>query len=108
MSNAAHVWIDRREVIYERDDLSFDRVAFAMHALRLVKPPGMTVAVVETRRGVHTQRGRDLRGGRDASWGLLGVPPHASRADIAVAVASLAGKSGDPFVLDLIIGHAIS
>lgn len=103
MTKPAHVWTDRREICLDNDDASFDRLAFAMHAVRLVKPPEMTVAVFEGRKTVRTDRGRSFRGGPHATWGIVCVPPHASRADIAVAVASLADRSGDPFVLDLIL-----
>ena len=108
MTKPAHIWIDRSEIRLDDDDASFDRLAFAMHALRLVKPPGMTVAVFEGRKAVQTSKGRVLRGGPNASWGMVSVPPHASRADIAVAVASLANKAEDPYVLDLILSSALS
>lgn len=108
MTKPAHVWIDRREITVDRDESSFDRIAFAMRALRLVKPAGMTVAVFEGRQSVRTDKGRNLRAGPEASWAIVSVPPHASRADIAVAVASLAGKSKDPYVLDLILNTAPS
>lgn len=103
VSKPAHVWIDRNEITLTEDDASFDRIDFAMRALRLVKPPSMTVAVFEGRKAVRTETGRNLRAGPNASWGIVSVPPHASRADIAVAVAALADKSGDPYVLDLIL-----
>jgi hypothetical protein len=105
VTKPAHIWIDRREIVDSEDDSSFDRVAFAMRALRLVKPPRMTVAVCEGRKTIWTDRGRNLRAGPDASWGIVSVPPHASRADIALAVAALAGKAGDPYVLDMILHH---
>jgi hypothetical protein len=108
VTKPAHVWIDRSEIALPEDDGSFDRIAFAMRALRLVKPPSMTVAVFEGRKAVRTDKGRNLRAGPGASWGIVSVPPHASRADIAVAVATLAGKSGDPYVLDLILHTELS
>lgn len=108
MTKPAHVWIDRSEITLDDDDTSFDRLAFAMRAVRLVKPPGMTVAVFEGRKAVRTLKGRSFRGGPDASWGIVSVPPHASRADIAVAVASLADKAEDPYVLDLLLRNAPS
>ena len=101
----AHVWTDRRELRLH-DDESFDRLAFAMQAMRMVKPPGMTVVIFEGRLRVHADRGRDLRGGPHASWGMLAVPPHASKADIAIAVASLAGRAHDPYVLDMLLTSA--
>lgn len=107
VTKPAHVFVDRSEINLKEDDAPFDRIDFAMRALRLVKPPSMTVAVFQGRRAVRTDKGRNLRAGPDASWGIVSVPPHASRADIAVAVVALAGKSGDPYVLDLIL-HAES
>ena len=101
-SDQAHVRLDRR-VIAHRDSESFDRLAFAMRALRIFKPPEMTVAVFEGRLAVCADHGRDYGRGPTATWGMLSVPPWASKAEIALAVASLAGRDQDPYVIDLIL-----
>jgi hypothetical protein len=105
VTKPAHIWIDRHEITYEKDHSSFDRLAFAMQALRLVTPPTMTVAVFEGCKSLRMMRGRDLRAGHRASWALLCVPPHASRIELALAVASVVGKTDDPYVLELILHH---
>lgn len=102
LDKPAHVRFVRSEIATTSGE-QFDRMDFAMRALRIVRPPRMTVAVFEARSRVYSESGRDLRRGPDATWGILAVPPHASRADIAVAVASLAGRGQDPFVLDVIL-----
>jgi hypothetical protein len=98
----AHVRFVRREIV-DGAAQHFDRMDFAMRALRLVRPAGMTVAVFEARSALYSETGRDLRRGPGASWGILGVPPHASREDIAIAVVRMAGRSDDPYVLDVIL-----
>ena len=39
----------------------------------------------------------------DRDWALVGIPPHASRESIAVALAELAGVAWQPFVIDLLL-----
>ncbi|MBI5533376.1 MAG: hypothetical protein HY898_11720 [Deltaproteobacteria bacterium] len=99
---SAHVRFDRRELSL-RDPEKFDRVAFAMRALRLLKPAHMTVVVYEGNFAVRVHKGPDLRHGPESSWGMIAVPPHASRAEIAVAVVDLAGRTHDPYAVDLVM-----
>lgn len=83
----------------ERHDLDttsaerFDRIAFTMHALRLLSPR-LTVAVYPRIRSLHVDRVRDL-------WATLGVPPDASREHIVLCVAELAGVQNPSWLLDL-------
>jgi hypothetical protein len=99
-----HVEPDRH---YEYRDLErFDRIAFAMHALRLLSPPKVTVAIYRAGLRLRVERGRDLRAGAGASWATLGIPPHASRRQIALAVAELAGLAEVPYVVDLLVTAA--
>jgi hypothetical protein len=92
---------------YEYRDLErFDRIAYAMHALRLLSPPRVTVAVYRAGLRLRVERGRDLRAGAGATWATLGIPPHASRRQIALAVADLAGLAGAPYVVDLLVNAA--
>jgi hypothetical protein len=89
---------------YEYRDLErFDRIAFAMHALRLLSPPKVTVAIYRAGLRLRVERGRDLRAGAGATWATLGIPPHASRRQIALAVAELAGLGEVPYVVDLLV-----
>jgi hypothetical protein len=88
---------------YEYRDLErFDRIAFAMHALRLLSPPKVTVAIYRAGLRLRVERGRDLHAGAGATWATLGIPPHASRRQIALAVAELAGLAEVPYVVDLL------
>lgn len=79
----------------------FDRIAFAMRALRVVCPERMRVAVYTRTQNLRVERGRDLDRA-EASWALVGIPPDASRQSIALALAELAGLGTAPFVVDLL------
>jgi hypothetical protein len=79
----------------------FDRIAFAMHALRIVRPEHMRVAVYTRASNLRVERGRDFAAD-DASWALIGIPPDASRQSIALALAELVGLSNAPFMVDLL------
>jgi hypothetical protein len=102
------------ELIEERDDLDessheeFDRMAFAMNALDLVRPPGMTVAVCGGSSRLRVEEGRSWGRGEGARWALVCIPPNASRRAIAVALAQLAagrGRGASPYVLDLLFAE---
>jgi hypothetical protein len=90
----------------ETSDEPFDRAAFALQALDLVRPPGVTVAVCPgaTRMRVDTGRawgrGQGARGPR--TWAVLAIPAKASRRAIALAVAGLA-RAPAPYVLDVLL-----
>jgi len=99
---SAHVRFDRQE-LSTCDPERFDRLAFAMRAVRMLKPRQMTVVVYEGNVGVRVHKGPDRRNGPEATWGMIAVPPHASRAEIAVAVATLAGRTEDPYAVDLVM-----
>jgi hypothetical protein len=92
---------ERRSVELEDPD-PFDRIAFAMHALRLLRPP-MTVAVYERHAGLIPERGRDFQNPGRYSWAMLGIPPHASREHIAYAVAELADVEDVPYAVSLLL-----
>jgi 23S rRNA G2445 N2-methylase RlmL len=77
----------------------FDRIAYAMALLRLLKPP-MTVAVYARNRYLHVEQSR--RPDAHEPWATLGVPPHATRESIASAVVQLSGLSHESFLIDLL------
>lgn len=83
-----------------RSGESFNRIAYALELLRLLKPP-MTVAVYSNRRQVQIEQGRAL--GDQPAWALCGVPPHASRASIARELVKLSGLEDAPFLVDLLV-----
>jgi hypothetical protein len=87
-----------------RSSESFDRIAYAMSLLRLLKPR-LTVAVYARSHYVHVERGRQLNA--HEPWATLGVPPHATRESIASAVVELSGLSGESFLVDLLCAGAI-
>jgi hypothetical protein len=84
------------------DPEPFDRRAFARHVLDVLMPPRWTVALYVHGDDFYVDRGRDLRRGLDAVFAIVGVPPTASRAEIALAIAELTGTERVPFVLDLL------
>jgi hypothetical protein len=84
---------------------SFDRMAFAEHALDLVRPERTIVALCAGVFSVRVESGRqwgDASGGR---WAIVSVPPRASRRAIAIAIAGLAGERR-PWALDVLLGDA--
>lgn len=82
-----------------RSTESFDRIAYAMALLRLLKPR-MTVAVYPRSQKLLVERGREP--GSTGVWALVGIPPHATRQNIASALAELSGVESEPFVVDLL------
>jgi hypothetical protein len=98
----AHVRFDRREIVHG-DPEKFDRIAFTLRALRLASPANMTVVVYEGCLELRSTSGMDPRHGPEGKWGMLSIPPRASREEIALAVAQLAGRSGDAYLVDLML-----
>ena len=84
----------------EASDDSFDRSAFALQALELLRPRLTTVAVFEGSR-LHVASGRAWGHGPGARWAMLAVPRTASRRAIALAVASLA-RAPRPYAMELL------
>src|SRR5665213_2191146 len=85
-----HEIIEEREELFESSHEEFDRMAFAMSALDLVRPPGMTVAVCADSARLRVEEGRSWGRGKGARWALVCIPPTASRRAIAVALSQLA------------------
>lgn len=83
---------------------SFDRIAFAEHALALVRPAGTTVAICEGSRRVRLQAGRQWGSPCGQRWAILSVPGNASRRAIASAILELGVGLTRPFALDVLIG----
>ena len=95
--------VEERRALDSTSQEEFDRIAFAMRALSLLRPP-MTVAVYPRARSLQVVRGRDLSRGDDATWAMLGVPLDASREHIALAVAELSGDEPGSLMVDLLVG----
>ena len=98
-----HVLVEEEQRFEHRDPEPFDRVAFAMHALSLLRPRRMKVAVYSSVSYLRVEHGRELADGVPARWAIVGIPPQASRESIAMALAELAGVARLPFVVDLLV-----
>ncbi len=97
-TNTSHTIQAQRR--YEaRSSERFDRIAYTMSLLRLLKPP-MTVAVYSGSRYLQVERSR--RSTASEPWAMLGVPPHATRESIAAAIVELSGLQREPFLTDLL------
>jgi hypothetical protein len=79
-------------------ELRFDRLAFALHALNLLSARHVDVVVYRSRE-LQVQQGRDLRGGPQDRWALVGIPEDASPESIALVLTEIAG-SPPPYALD--------
>ena len=94
--------VDPRRQLRYRDPTEFDRIAFAMRALRRLRPRGLTVAVYEAVSTLHIESWRDLRR-RGGSQAIVGIPPDASREHIAYALAELAGVESVPYAVQMLL-----
>jgi hypothetical protein len=92
--------VDDEHRFEARDPERFSRIEFVLAVLDLLKPD-MNITVYPGRHW-KIRRGRDWSVGPDAVWAMIGVPPDASRQYIAFALAELAGKADQPFVVDLV------
>lgn len=102
------VWIieERREIARDVGHERFDRIAFALRALEILKPPGMTVAVFQSRFALKIERGRDWGRGPDKQWAMVSIPPDATRENIVLALTDLAGLPPTPWLLDTLLAPA--
>jgi hypothetical protein len=66
----------------------FDRVAFAIEALRLLRLPHTRVAVFSSRRLI-IESGRELGSSPDARWAMVGIPADASARSIVLALSEI-------------------
>jgi hypothetical protein len=106
------ILIEEERDVCEESAEEFDRLAFARRALSEIQPPGMLVAVCPGRKRLHVEAGRSWGRGEGARWGLVIVPPRASREAIVLALAELQGLGGGegsrstPYALDVLLSHA--
>jgi hypothetical protein len=97
------MFVDEVREIQGSDPEEFDRVGFALEAVRALSGARLTVAVYARHAGLRIDSVRDLRAGDGARWVMLGVPPRASRAQIAHALADVAGVTDVPYALDVLL-----
>ncbi len=95
--------VEPRRSIEYRDHDDFDRIAFAMRALRRLRTSGMTIAVYQAVSDLRVESGRDHGKGPGRRWAVVGIPPHASREHIAYALAELAGVQSMPFTIQTLL-----
>jgi hypothetical protein len=96
--------VDPRRHIEYRDKREFDRIAFAMRALRRLRPKKMTVAVYSAVSSLRTESWIDLRRGHEGrATAIVGIPPHASREHIAYALVELVGASPVPLAVQMLL-----
>jgi hypothetical protein len=86
-----------------RDPGEFDRIAFAMRALRRLRTRKMRVVVYSTMSTLQVEQGNDPRRGKGATFALVGIPPHASREHIAYALAELVGVASLPYAVQALL-----
>ncbi len=98
----AHHWVvEAQKALDVASSEEFDRIAFAMRALALLRPR-MTVAVFPRTHALSVELGRDLSSEPTGTWAMLGIPPNASRAHIALCIAELAPEGRRRWLLDLL------
>jgi hypothetical protein len=103
--NSHYELVDPRFYQEYRDPSDFDRIAFAMRALRRLRPRRMKVAVYPATSALHVESGRDFSRGEGASWAMVGIPPQASREHIAYALVELAGVAPVPYAVQMLLAE---
>lgn len=98
---SGYTYEDLRHIDRERP--GFDRVAFAMRALRVLRPVGLTVLVREGRWELRVETGKAWGHAPGDRWAMVSIPPDATRERIALALAELAGAQHDPFVMAVLL-----
>jgi hypothetical protein len=101
--NIRYEEVDARFQQEYHDPSEFDRIAFAMRALRRLRPRRMKVAVYPAVEALRVHRGRDFQRGDGSSWAMVGIPPHASREHIAYALVELAGVASVPYAVQMLL-----
>jgi hypothetical protein len=93
---------DPRRRIEHHDPESFDRIAFAMRALDVLRPKRLRVALYRTSSSMQVEVIKDVsrEGVRIAS---VGIPDHASAAHIAYALAEIAGVTSVPYAVQMML-----
>jgi hypothetical protein len=93
---------DPRRRIEHHDPESFDRLAFAMRALDVLRPKRLRVALYRTSSSMQVEVIKDVsrEGVRIAS---VGIPDHASAAHIAYALAEIAGVTSVPYAVQMML-----
>lgn len=93
---------DPRRRVEHHDTENFDRLAFAMRALDVLRPKRLRVALYRTTSSMQVEVVKDVsrEGYRMAS---VGIPDHASAAHIAYALAEIAGVTSVPYAVQMML-----
>lgn len=93
---------DPRRRVEHYDSEKFDRIAFAMRALDVLRPKRLRVALYRTTSSMQVEVVNDVsrEGYRVAS---VGIPDHASAAHIAYALAEIAGVASVPYAVQMML-----
>lgn len=104
VSERGHIlFVDEVRSFEATDAEDFDRIEFAMQVLGVLRPRRLSVAVYRGNSELRVESVRDLRRGGGARWAFVGIPPRASRAHIALALADLAGVAEVPYAVDVLL-----
>ncbi|MBN1609352.1 MAG: hypothetical protein JW940_22165 [Polyangiaceae bacterium] len=91
----------------QRSTAGFDRLAFALRAVQLLRPHATDVAVYRSTH-LHVVQGRDLSRGGEARWAIVGIPNNASAEAVALALLELTDLSQRPLALELALAEAVA
>ena len=93
---------DQRRRLEHHDPENFDRIAFAMRALDVLRPIRLRIALYRATASMHVEVVNDTsrKGYRIAS---VGIPDHASAAHIAYALAEIAGVTSVPYAVQMML-----
>ena len=95
----------RSEACERRPEQRFDRLAFALRAVGLLRPHETRVAVFPSSRLV-VEEGRDLARGPEARWAMVGIPKDASAKSIVLALTRLERVRRAPYALEATLSAA--
>jgi hypothetical protein len=99
--NVLDVSREHERAVEDLSDERFDRGAFALRALALLRPARTTVAICEGAARMRVEHGP--RWGRPGeTWAMLAIPRFASRRAIALAVAEISGAA-PAWALDVLL-----
>ena len=102
LQDARFEQVDPRRRIELHDLETFDRIAFAMRALDVLRPKRLRVALYRTTSQMQVEVVKDVsrEGYRVAS---VGIPDDASAAHIAYALAEIAGVTSVPYAVQMML-----
>ena len=86
------------EFVRDERDLdreAFNRLRYAGHLLKILSPR-VTVALCIGTDKLRVEQGGEPGNPTSGRWAIVSIPPDASRVHIAVALARLTGRSGEP------------